>query len=146
MSDALPQRNLAKIVAKALFYSSIQASIGSVEMSSKFSVLNFAKDQETLQRAADALRNYMKIGIIWSAGSILALYSSYGMCGAWLALASNLLMMLWIIVSYIDSFAEAAKRYSLQKPILFTAKGRNVVIAMFLVLVGVMAYMTVRGY
>ena len=63
MNIEWPEKHeLAKIVAKAVFYASIQASIGSVEMSSKFSVLNFSKDQEILQRAADALRGYAMVG------------------------------------------------------------------------------------
>lgn len=35
---------------EAILLASMQFSIGSVEMSSKFSVKNFAKDQETLQK------------------------------------------------------------------------------------------------
>ena len=46
----------------------MQFSIGSVEMSSKFSVKNFSKDQHTLQNAAGALSDYMKIGLMWSFG------------------------------------------------------------------------------
>lgn len=113
-------RDLAKTVAKAIFYASIQASIGSVEMSSKFSVINFSKDQETLQRAADALKSYMIVGTIWTAGTMLALYASCGIPGAWVALAANAVMMGWIFISYINAFKEAAKRYNLKEPKLFT--------------------------
>ncbi len=112
-------KTLAKTIAKAIFYSSIQASIGSVEMSSKFSVMNFSKDQETLQRAADALKSYVLVGSIWTAGTILALYSSHGWCGAWVGLGANLVMMGWIVVSYIRAFKEAAARYNLEVPITF---------------------------
>ena len=41
-----------KTIGEAILFASIQFSIGSVEMSSKFSVMNFSKDQETLQNAA----------------------------------------------------------------------------------------------
>ena len=114
-------RSLARIVAKAIFYSSIQASLGSIEMSSKFSVMNFSKDQETLQRAADALKSYIIIAVIWTIGTILALYASYGWCGAWIGLAANAVMMGWIVISYVRAFAEAAKRYGLQEPTVFTS-------------------------
>lgn len=113
-------RDLAKTVAKAIFYASIQASIGSVEMSSKFSVINFSKDQETLQRAADALKSYMIVGTIWTIGTMLALYASNGWCGAYVALTANVVMMGWIFISYIKAFSEAAKRYQLKEPVLFT--------------------------
>jgi hypothetical protein len=112
-------KTLAKTVAKAIFYASIQASIGSVEMSSKFSVMNFSKDQETLQRAADALKSYVIVAMIWTIGTVLALWSSHGWCGAWVGLTANLIMMAWIVVSYIRAFNEAAKRYDLDPPTVF---------------------------
>jgi hypothetical protein len=117
----MDSRELAKAVAKAIFYASIQASIGSVELSSKFSVMNFAKDQETLQRAADALRSYMIVGFIWTIGTVLALYSSHGICGGFVGLAANIVMMAWIIISYIKAFEEAARRYHLQVPVVFSS-------------------------
>jgi hypothetical protein len=112
-------KEFAKVLGKAIFYSSLQSSIGAVEMSSKFSVMNFSKDQETLQRAADALRSYIIIGMIWTIGTVLALYASHGWCGAWLGLATNIVMMGWIIISYIKAFKEAAKQYNLKEPTVF---------------------------
>jgi len=89
-------------------------------MSSKFSVMNFAKDQETLQRAADALRGYNIVAVIWTIGTILALYASNGMCGAWVGLASNVVMMGWINISYIKAFRDAASNHKLKEPIVFS--------------------------
>ena len=43
-----------EMLGEAILFASIQFSIGSVEMSSKFSVKNFCSDQDTLQNAADA--------------------------------------------------------------------------------------------
>ena len=137
-------RNLARIVAKAIFYASIQASLGSVEMSSKFSVINFSKDQETLQRAADALKSYIIIAVIWTVGTILALYASYGWCGAWIGLAANAVMMGWIIISYVKAFAEAAKRYNLQVPIVFS--GTDWIIALVSTLVLIIGMVYLGGY
>jgi hypothetical protein len=113
-------KTMAQTIAKAIFYASIQASIGSVEMSSKFSVMNFSKDQETLQRAADALKSYMIVGSIWTIGTVLALYSSNGWCGAWVGLSANIVMMGWIVLSYIKAFNEAAKKYNLEPPTLLS--------------------------
>ena len=116
----MENRELAKLVAKAIFYASLQASIGSVEMSSKFSVLNFSKDQTTLQRAADALRSYMIVAVIWTIGTMLALYATNGWCGLWVGLAANLVMIAWIYFSYIKAFQGAAKHYGLQEPTVFS--------------------------
>ena len=67
--------NWPKMLGQSIFYSSIQAAIGSVEMSSKFSVINFCKDQETLQNAADALKNYMFVAVMWTLATMLVMFS-----------------------------------------------------------------------
>ena len=85
-------------------------------MSSKFSVKNFSKDQETLQCAADALMDYMKIGMIWAVGTILVMYAKFGWKGAALSAVMNSIIMYWIYSSYITSFNNAAKKYGLKFP------------------------------
>lgn len=134
-------KSLAKTVSKAIFYASIQASIGSVEMSSKFSVINFSKDQETLQRAADALKSYMIVGMIWTVGTMLGLYSSHGWCGAYVGLGANVVMMGWIVVSYLQAFKEAAVRYDLTNPVLFNTSDWVWVIVVSFALIVSMWYM-----
>ena len=129
-------KDLAKTVAKALFYSSIQSSLGSVEMSSKFSVLNFSKDQKTLQNAANALKNYIYIGSIWTAGTVLSLYTTNGWCGAWIGLIANLVMMGWIVLSYIKAFNEAAKENNLEKPEVFNPLQWKIILAVIFVTLG----------
>jgi hypothetical protein len=52
------------IIGKAILFASLQFAIGSVEMSSKFSVKNFATDQTTLQNAANALSDYLIVSLI----------------------------------------------------------------------------------
>lgn len=113
-------RDTAKLIAKAIFYASIQASIGSVEMSSKFSVKNFSKDQATLDNAADALKNYIWIAGVWTVGTILTLYASYGVPGIIVGFLANAIMMGWIIVSYIMAFQDAATKYNLKMPQIFS--------------------------
>ena len=105
-----------KLMGNAILLASIQASIGSVEMSSKFSVVNFSKDQSTLQGAADALTGYLFIGTIWMIGSILINYGQYGFSGLVASLIANLVIMGWIVVSYIQAFNIAVKRYGLKFP------------------------------
>lgn len=108
-----------RILGHAIFYSSIQAAIGSVEMSSKFSVINFAKDQETLQNAADALRNYLYIAALWTLATVLVLYSQYGMRGVIAGSLANLGYVGWIYFSYIHAFKRAAEKYKLEEPTVF---------------------------
>ena len=112
--------SLSKVIGDAILLSSMQAAIGSVEMSSKFSVTSFAKDQETLQRAADALTSYMIIGGIWAIGTMMILYAEYGFAGFVSAFIANLIITGWIVISYWQSFKVACKKYNLQMPKLFT--------------------------
>lgn len=109
------------ILGKAILFSSFQFAIGSVEMSSKFSVKNFSKDQETLDNAVAALRDYMIIGVFWSFGTCLIFYANYGMKGLVLNIACNLAIILWIYFSYQKAFSDAAKKYDLKIPNLFKA-------------------------
>jgi hypothetical protein len=113
-------KEYAKLISEAIFYASIQASIGSVEMSSKFSVKNFSKDQDTLNNAAIALKNYIWIASIWTVGTILSLFATHGPIGVVIGLIANAVMMGWIIGSYKLSFQEAAEKYKLVEPVLFS--------------------------
>jgi small-conductance mechanosensitive channel len=137
----MENRTLAKIVAKAIFYASIQSSIGSVEMSSKFSVMNFSKDQETLQRACDALKSYIVIAIVWTIGTVLALYASDGWCGGFIGLCANAVMMGWIVISYIKAFKEAADRYGLKEPTLISKQNWMYITIGFMIAVAITWYL-----
>lgn len=112
------QKDLMLIVGKALLFAGIQFSLGSVEMSSKFSVKNFAKNQETLNNAVDALRDYVIIGIIWLIGNGLVFYSNYGWPGLLSSFSANMAFILWIYLSYYASFRAAAKSNNLIVPSL----------------------------
>jgi len=112
-----PNKDIYRLLGNAILLASIQASIGSVEMSSKFSVINFSKDQKTLQAAADALTGYIFIGVLWMAGSIL-MNLEYGWAGFFASLGANLVIMGWIVGSYLQAFSIASKRYNLKYPVL----------------------------
>lgn len=116
---SIAKHSLAKIIGKAIMLSSIQVAFGSVEMSSRFSVLNFSKDQDILQNAANALSAYIVIGTAWSVGTILVLASSYGRVGLIAGIVCNALIMAWIVISYKLAFKSAAKKYDLENPKLF---------------------------
>ncbi len=101
---------------EAILLASMQFSIGSVEMSSKFSVKNFSKDQETLQNAADALSDYLKIGFLWTIGLSVMFYARYDKVGAAVSIIINLLIIAWIYISYVNAFNLAAKNNNLNFP------------------------------
>lgn len=107
-----------KLMGNAILLASIQASIGSVEMSSKFSVINFSKDQKTLQAAADALTGYIFIGVVWMVGAIMINYGQYGFWGLVASLVANMIIMGWIVLSYLQAFHIASRRYHLKYPTL----------------------------
>ena len=111
-------KSLMLIVGKALLFAGIQFSLGSVEMSSKFSVKNFSSDQATLNNAVDALRDYMIIALIWTIGCCFVFYSNYQWPGLTAALVANTVFVLWIYLSYYASFRQAAKKYNLVVPSL----------------------------
>jgi hypothetical protein len=105
-----------KAIGEAIIFGSIQFSIGSVEMSSKFSVMNFSKDQETLQNAAYALTDYLKIALLWMVGTSLIMYSNFSHYGLIVNIIVNLIIVGWIVYSYHVCFQQAAKKHNLQYP------------------------------
>ena len=104
------------LLGEVILLASMQFSIGSVEMSSKFSVKNFSKDQETLQNGADALVEYLRIGIIWTVSLSLLFYAKHDMIGFILCMLANIIIMVWIYCSYVHAFDMAAQKYKLQPP------------------------------
>ena len=113
------KKGIVPIMGKAILFASMQFAIGSVEMSSKFSVKNFSKDQTTLQHAADALSDYVFIGVVWTLGTCMMFYGNYGMTGALVNFITNFIIMAWIIVSYRRAFDYACNSGNLDQPIMF---------------------------
>lgn len=114
-----PVPPLLKIIGKAMMLGSQQYALGSVLMSSTFSVRNFSKDQETLQAAADSLVNYVWMGLVWTISNVMVLGATYGMAGGLAAVASNAAIMTWMWVAYLKAFKTAEVKYGLQPPKLF---------------------------
>jgi hypothetical protein len=108
--------NAVMLFGEAILLASMQFAIGSVEMSSKFSVRNFSKDQDTLQNAADALSDYLRIGFFWTFGVTILFYAKHDKMGAIIAIITNLLIIAWIYYSYLVSFEYAAKAHNLNMP------------------------------
>jgi hypothetical protein len=108
--------DIYKIIGEAIIFASIQFSIGSVEMSSKFSVMNFSKDQETLQNAAYALTDYLRIAFLWIIGTSLVMYSNFSNTGLFINIITNAIIVGWIVYSYHICFQKAAEKYKLEYP------------------------------
>jgi hypothetical protein len=116
MEKTQKQHEFFEMFGEAILLASMQFAIGSVEMSSKFSVKNFSKDQETIQNAADALSDYLRIAVLWTVGLGVLFYARYNAAGVIMSLITNILIVAWIYYSYIHSFEVAAKMYNLQIP------------------------------
>jgi hypothetical protein len=110
---------VVKMVGKALMLSAQQYAIGSVLMSSTYSVKNFSKDQTILDNAADALKNYFYVGWIWMASNMMVLGATYGFNGVAVAALANGAVMYWIYAIYKKSFDDAARMYNLKFPKIF---------------------------
>lgn len=116
--DTFFSKDTMIMLGEAILLASMQFSIGSVEMSSKFSVKNFSKDQETLQNAADALSDYLKIGIFWTIGLSVLFYARYDKLGSAMCVIINILIIAWIYFSYMNAFDIACKNNNLKCPIV----------------------------
>lgn len=114
------KKSLWYIMGKSILFASMQFAIGSVEMSSKFSVKNFAKDQETLNNAISALRDYIIIGVLWTFGTSLIFLANYGMIGLILNIIANASIIIWIWTSYYNAFNESATKNNLIVHDIFT--------------------------
>lgn len=112
--------NIFYILGKSILFASMQFAIGSVEMSSKFSVKNFSSDQSTLDNAVSALRDYIIIGILWTFGTGLIFYVNYGLKGLVLNIIANFSIIAWIYISYQIAFKQAAKKNNLVVKSIFS--------------------------
>ena len=112
-------QDYAAILGQGLFLSSISFSIGSVAMSSTFSVINFSTDEKTLQNAANALAQYVILAVIWTIATMLVMYSQYNWCGALIGFVANLVITGWIVGMYIHAFKIASHKNNVPFPHLF---------------------------
>lgn len=110
MMYKIPKSKFFKMLGNSILLASIQASIGSVEMSSKFSVVNFSTDQETLQAAADALTGYLIIALVWTIGSAMISFGQYSYAGLITSVVANAVLVGWIYFSYLQAFRVVVQR------------------------------------
>jgi len=109
-------KKIFEMLGDGCLFSSIQFSIGSVIMSSKFSILNFSTDQKTLQNGADALMEYIKISILWTLGVVMLMYSKFGLAGGITGLILNGAIIAWIYYSYVNAFRICTVKNNLHMP------------------------------
>lgn len=112
------QNEFILLLGEAILLASMQFSIGSVEMSSKFSVKNFSKDQETLQNAADALTDYLRIAYIWTIGVAILLFARYDKIGSIVSIMINIIIIAWIYFSYTYAFKTSSIKNNLAYPVV----------------------------
>lgn len=107
------------MIGDALILASIQISIASYDMSSKYSVKNFSTTQIILDNAGDALYEYIKTGIMWTVITSILMFLNFGFEGLAYTLFANILIMLWIYFSYIKAFEYNVEKYNLKMPSVF---------------------------
>lgn len=112
-------KSFAALIGQSIFLSGLTFAIASMEMSSRYSVENFSKDQKTLQNAMNALCTFIIIGTVWALAVIGVLYAEYGMKGIIVGVITNLVFMGWIVFSYLWTFKRTANTYGLQMPNFF---------------------------
>ena len=115
-----PKHELAGLLGQAIFLAGLQFAIASTEMSSRFSVENFAKDQATLTNAMNALSTYFIIAVIWTIATCLVLYSSHGLQGILVGIIANGFFVGWIVGSYLLTMRKVAINNGLTFPSFLT--------------------------
>ena len=115
-------QKISKALGLAVILASQCFALGSVSMSSTYSVLNFSNTQTILNRAADALRSYLVIAAVWAFATCLILFSVAGWLGVAFAFAANILINLWVYLSYRHAFKEAVKQHALKMPCVLFGK------------------------
>ncbi len=119
LGDGKPS-SLTLIAGEALLFSAMQFSLGSVELSSKFSVRNFTKDQETMNNAVRALKDYNVVALVWTIGVALMFGGIHGWTGLIASVVFNFAFVLWINLTYFAAFHEAAQKFNLTVPSMFS--------------------------
>ena len=114
----MQQRTLYEVIGESVLLASVQIGLVTIEMSSKFDILN-ANSQVALQDAADSLSSYLTIAIIWTIGSVLLLYGHFGILGLISGIIINILFILWITIGYLRIFKTVSEKNGLTYPIFF---------------------------
>ena len=105
-----------KAIGKSILLASMIFSIGSVVMSSIWSVINFSTEQDVLDRARDALAEFFWIAVVWGLGCACLLFASYGPRGLVLSVLASGLVIGWIYSRYCQAFRVAAAKNGLVVP------------------------------
>ena len=113
------KNTMSKILGKAILLASLQSVFASIELSNKISIVLVTKDQETLQKVADSVTMYIIFAFFWALGTCMLLYSSYGLCGFFIGLITNLIVVSLLVYSYLSSIKKLSKKYNLEFPKLF---------------------------
>lgn len=107
------KQETASLMGKSLFFASIQVALASIEMDSKFAIKT-VKTQDALDHAIHSLKSYIVISIIWTLASMFTLYSIYGTLGIFVGFITNFAVVMWIIITYKNLFAEVCKNNGLK--------------------------------
>lgn len=108
------QPHWPKIAGKVLVSATVQLSLGSLELPSRFMIRTFTRTQEAVDATVSEMYSYIVIGLLWTIGTTILMYVQHYYIGAVLNMTVNLLAMWWIIYRRYSVLVETATKYGLQ--------------------------------
>jgi magnesium-transporting ATPase (P-type) len=85
-----------------------------IEVASRYEIVDIVirtpnQAKEQLNRAVRNFHRFLLIALAWAIGSIFIMYEKYGYQGSITVFILDIVVILWIYISYKDAFKEAAK-------------------------------------
>lgn len=85
-----------QLYGQVLGFAAIQATIGSLELSTPLSIATSVKTSQHLEIVRQEMRSYLIIACIFTAGTSLYLYAGHGWLGALSNILINIIVISWI--------------------------------------------------
>lgn len=101
-----------ELIGKVLVTTTVQLSLGSLELPSRLLIYNTATSQEAADFIIGEFHTYMLIGGLWTVGTSILLYLSHLHIGALLNSLFNISAMAWIIHRRYSALVANAKKYN----------------------------------
>lgn len=111
-------RQYSHIIGEALFFAVLQMSIATVELEDRSEVAS-NDNQQKLNISAESLRTYIYLAVLWTIASGLVLYGKFDIFGGIMAIIFNVLIIIWIYVTYTDAMEISSKKSNLIVPKIF---------------------------
>ena len=108
------QPHWPKIAGKVLVSATVQLSLGSLELPSRFMIRSLIRTQEAVDATISEMYSYIVIGLLWAIGTTILMYVQHYYAGAVANILVNLLCIWWIVYRRYTVLVETAAKYGLQ--------------------------------